>query len=1612
MAEQSRRKTGKARKIILGLAALVVVLVLVVVLGGPAIAGALAPGMIESAASRQINGDVRVAKVSLSWTGRQRIEGLRILDPASGDAVVTVSGTLDRGLIGLASNPSNLGTLRVDALKIDARETAKGEIDLVRAVEPTAPPSAPRPAKPAKPMQVPKGLALRIEGQGLQASYTMTDEHGKPVTIEIRNISIDGGIAGSDVRVAISGEGSDGNKVLDLRAEALGLIALDGTVDPSKASISLDAFADAPANAPIDARAELHLTGSGGRIRAVPGTRSTIEGVIPASLLSQTNPDGTSFRAQTSMPALIEVRQLDVPLPTAAGLKGVDWRNAAVEIGLATGTVAGEVVGPDGTRQVQLDPITGTLYSASPQFDLGLILETSAQVDGVATGTLTLDAKAVGVVDEAGALRLPAAGTPAGPDWIRARLTAQAIPTSLVQPFIDTTGVSLRDALGETVALDVRAGQLSAQAASRAVELDEMLGQEGASKELAGRPYLAGTMESRMTTARFDFFLDNALVQTRNNGVRIETDALGAIVQPFIPASDDFSVEGDGTGIVEIKGLRMPIGGDIDLRAAAGVFRVIVGGMDARVKGAVVGVSSTDVEVTLAPNTPPAWKLDARGVYEGAQFAALGAGTVPGLLAPAGVTDAPLGLTPGAARPQGEITLIDVPTGLANIAAPSVADLASATFGPTIRGAITSTPSGAESIDVGIRLEGATAAIDGHAEVAPNAVRIGAEGITAAVTRAGAVFDALGTSGQGAGAGPVSFGDGGRITATIRDIAVPLDGSFDVNALSANLDVALSDITGSASRGDGASVPFSIVQGEIRGGIRPGGAYDGVLTMSGTASGKETRVNGAAKGVLPAGGDPTAIVRSIETASLEARSVPTALLGIIDERTAAMAMEAAGDTADITVTPSTTGAKAWDLAVIGSSGTLEVRSAIAVDRDAVAVGPTMGRALVTPALFDAAAGDAIASMDPRPRLAQAVPLDLEAQRFRIAQTDAGWGLATGESLAARVRASGDLIARNIATLGQGQPASLGVSGLEATVSIDAAGRGGASARGIVFEPDTGARVASVVGNVQLPADPPVGEVHVSEGDVAALDRMLGMDGMLVEALGEQIGVDAQMQGAGGAITADVRSPRLTASGALTRAEDGSMRLTKPATARWNATARAVDRFVLGQKPGAETKVSAQDGMTIDLTVDRLALGPADALFRPGTFELATHVRTTGTSLLSPSGVAAPVPALAGTIRSDAATQGIAFNVADAGAGESSLRVVGDVKNVWDPEGDLSVKTAALTVDADGRLATALVDALAGTGGKATALLGDVISIDANATNFGQQAVGGLIDLKASSENALATISGKVIAPEVLLLRDGSEVRVTRITGAASDEIFGVIMPFLTSFEKSDKDQPATIVLNRLEAPLDGNVANLNGEVIADLGTMRFQTKTFLGKLLKVFKQKDAGSVGERIEPVTFLINSGVATYEKMIIPAGEFTMESYGTLDLVKKKMDIYVLVPVYALAEEVSSVVSQVPGLDRLTSVPISVKGPFDSPSTKVDLEEMIKRAPSNIGKGVEGLIGGTLGNLLGGDKEDDKSAEPKKELTPEEKAAKQQRKKEKEEEEKRKKEEKKQKKKDGSGG
>ncbi|MEM9083230.1 MAG: hypothetical protein AAGB34_06495, partial [Planctomycetota bacterium] len=125
---KKRRSWGKR------LAAVVVVLALLA-LGGFAIllkiASAVAPVMIEDAAARAIAGRVEVKRVSLSWGGPQIVEA-QLYDPLNAP-VMTAAVELDRGLIGLASSPSDLGVIRL-AGEATIVEQSDGTTNLINAI--------------------------------------------------------------------------------------------------------------------------------------------------------------------------------------------------------------------------------------------------------------------------------------------------------------------------------------------------------------------------------------------------------------------------------------------------------------------------------------------------------------------------------------------------------------------------------------------------------------------------------------------------------------------------------------------------------------------------------------------------------------------------------------------------------------------------------------------------------------------------------------------------------------------------------------------------------------------------------------------------------------------------------------------------------------------------------------------------------------------------------------------------------------------------------------------------------------------------------------------------------------------------------------------------------------------------------------------------------------------------------------------------------------------------------------------------------------------------------------------------------------------------------------
>src|SRR6185295_8989335 len=103
---------AKKKHRLLKVVVVLVLLVALLVLMAPTLAGFFAPGIVESQASKQIAGHVKVGKASFSWTGPQVIGPLTLSD-SSGAQIAQVSVKCSVGLIGLARGKLDLGVVEI-----------------------------------------------------------------------------------------------------------------------------------------------------------------------------------------------------------------------------------------------------------------------------------------------------------------------------------------------------------------------------------------------------------------------------------------------------------------------------------------------------------------------------------------------------------------------------------------------------------------------------------------------------------------------------------------------------------------------------------------------------------------------------------------------------------------------------------------------------------------------------------------------------------------------------------------------------------------------------------------------------------------------------------------------------------------------------------------------------------------------------------------------------------------------------------------------------------------------------------------------------------------------------------------------------------------------------------------------------------------------------------------------------------------------------------------------------------------------------------------------------------------------------------------------------------
>lgn len=142
-AKPVRKKRRLVRWLV---AALVVVLI-----GIPCIA-LLVPTLLSTGAGKNfvlgiandsVAGRIEMDQLSLAWFGGQKVTNLKVIDPA-GDAVLTVGSVdvPDVKLFSLLTGSREFGEIRIDGLKVNAKQAEDGKINLLEAVKAKAGPAA------------------------------------------------------------------------------------------------------------------------------------------------------------------------------------------------------------------------------------------------------------------------------------------------------------------------------------------------------------------------------------------------------------------------------------------------------------------------------------------------------------------------------------------------------------------------------------------------------------------------------------------------------------------------------------------------------------------------------------------------------------------------------------------------------------------------------------------------------------------------------------------------------------------------------------------------------------------------------------------------------------------------------------------------------------------------------------------------------------------------------------------------------------------------------------------------------------------------------------------------------------------------------------------------------------------------------------------------------------------------------------------------------------------------------------------------------------------------------------------------------------------------------
>ncbi len=1477
-ADEAKRARKRRRRKwwLIGTGSVLLLLLLLIALA-PNIAGSLAPGIIQSQAGKQINGQVKVESASFSWFGPQRVQKMRLMDK-EGKEVATLSVEAEAGLTGLIVGNLDLGTVTLSNVKADIIKYEDGTTNLQRAITPRKP----KPPEPeSKEVRLPDSLHAKVTARRMQVSFTDLSRPGASATtptVTLRDADLSAEVgAGRPLTAAFNADALSGSQSghIDAKVKSESLIRKDGLVQPAKASIDAEVrvqglpldLADALITMPqgvsvrtalgdtLDltftakgdlASAVTQLTATASNLSAhadlkvadgVLTTQSPLELTIKGPAINALVPQvGQAMQAQSaatieSFPDVrLAVDGLRLILPVNGPL---NLRGAGADITLNISETRGSVALTGSPAQTfTIAPLQARVQAPDLAKAAHIVASTTASIGGRPAGEINVDLTLADVLDPAGAPRAGLPGT------IEGTVAIRRIATAIAQPFLQGTGLDLPRDIGPTLDVELRATADSRGTTS------------------GGTPptNVAITVTSEGVRVNGALALTDTAIKTSGEGIRVEMPNLAQVAGRFVDESTGYRVSpaqpaaaaGAARGLtITLKDLDLPrdaATGAMQMDKAAGRLSATIAGLAVAAVGpgvpasAPINIESLALGAQLTPGGDARIDLTSAMQYATQRFSAVANFAVPKVIVmTAGqATPAPVAQL----RPVGKLELRDVPTALAKLflkptpaegdAKPlDLAQLVSDTLGQTMSVTVT------------------TAATPGVAD-AMNATVAAQSSTTTATVQA---------------------------SVSLSQIAL--------QKLNAQINVTPQMVSGLSQ----AFAP-------------------NVAGMP--------RLVGPSKVMLVV--DPVTIPMQDNQPQLARAGVFAARLSI-PGRTLVEGLQ-----------------------VTNEDGTKRDLGRVGVDSLEVAASVPLG-ALMGPVLPE--------------------------QR--------------------------NVTARLSGTVVGGQEDSLMVLSGQLSTQVSDGKLAGALAA----------------------------EASLSKINTRLLEKLAGKDGLISGAIGDTLsmqltanlapppaspatdGVPAPFDPlqATTQIQLTLAAPRLRTNGPLKATiAPGGLTLTDPVTIGMDVEPAWANTFLEKQapagspanapKPPPDIQLTQPIALTINLSRLTYPMGdqdPAHPKIMEAVVAIAIPdvrmrtsegqaVRMTQANLII-SAVPVTTPGAAPSVMPEVPVE-IKLDVAEATLGDQpsaqAMILRGTISGLVDARGTIDTKTATVTLNGDLPLIpSALIDAAAKQEGLIVDALGPVASVKVQVERFplGDVKSGGqppIVSAQADSPRARARLRG-TIRDNVFVSELPLEVTVMELTDELAKR-FIKGLPLMGTIQKSNKEAPALVTGANLTVPLGNDMTKLNGEFRIDPGEARFEASSTFSGLLRRSGQREAGLVGKRLDPINVRIVQGVATYERWTLPLGEFEVQTQGTVDLVKRTIDVVTYVPFGELSDSaagllntsLNSVLGKLGGtlVNAAAIVPIRTQGPLDNPSTNIDAAAFAENLRNSIKP--EDLIKKGLGDLL----------------------------------------------------